>query len=103
MQPSEIYLLIIGMAVVTYIPRVLPAFLTDKIAFKGRAKKFLSLLPYAAMSALVFPGVFSVDDAFPLYGIAGGAVAALLAYFKCPLIVSVLGAVGVNYLLYLLF
>ena len=55
------------------------------------------------MSALVFPGVFSVDDAFPLYGIAGGAVAALLAYFKCPLIVSVLGAVAINYLLYLLF
>ena len=78
------------MAIVTYIPRVLPAFLTDRIAFKGRAKKFLSLLPYAAMSALVFPGVFSVDEA-------------LLAYFKCPLIVSVLGAVGINYLLYLIF
>lgn len=54
-----------------------------------------------ALSALIFPGVFSVDAAHPLFGIAGAA-AAVLALKKCPLIVCVLAAVGLNCVLYLM-
>lgn len=105
MSRTDAYLLIFGMAAVTYIPRALPAFLMDKLALSGRAKRFLSLLPYTALSALIFPGVFgvfSVDAAHPLFGIAGAAVAAVLALKKCPLIVCVLAAVGLNCALYLM-
>ena len=101
MNRTDVYLLIFGMAAVTYIPRALPAFLMDKLALNGRAKRFLSLLPYTAMSALIFPGVFFVDAAHPLFGIVGAAAAAVLALKKCPLIVCVLAAVGLNCLLYL--
>lgn len=101
MKNSEIYLLIAAMALVTYIPRALPAFLMEKITLNGRARKFLTLLPYAAMSALIFPGVFAVDAAYPIFGIIGGGIAVLLALKKCPLIVCVLGAVAANCLLYL--
>lgn len=102
MSRNEVYLLICGMAMATYLPRALPAFLMDKLAFGERTKKFLTLLPYTAMSALIFPGVFSVDTASPLFGIISGLIAVLLALRKCPLIVCVLGAVGVNCVLYLM-
>lgn len=102
MRESSIYLLIIGMALATYIPRALPAFLMDKLKLGGRFQKFLTLLPYTAMTALIFPDVFSVDAAHPLFGIIGAATAALLAWKRCPLIVCVLGAVGVNCVLYLM-
>lgn len=102
MSKTNVYLLIVGMAAVTYIPRALPAFFTDRLKVGGRLEKFLSLLPYAAMSALIFPGVFSVDAEHPLFGVAGALAASLLALKRCPLIVCVLAAVAVNYALYAL-
>lgn len=41
MSRTDAYLLIFGMAAVTYIPRALPAFLMDKLALSGRAKRSL--------------------------------------------------------------
>lgn len=102
MSRHEVYLLIFGMALATYIPRALPAFLIDRLRFGGRFQKFLTLLPYTAMSALIFPGVFTVDAAYPLFGIVAALVAVLLALRKCPLIICVLGAVGSNCIFYLL-
>ena len=102
MSRTDAYLLILGMAAVTYLPRVLPAFLMAKLVLSKRAEAFLLLLPYAAMSALISPGVFSVDAQHPLFGIAGGAAAAVLALKKCPLIVCVLAAVAIDCVLYLI-
>ena len=84
MSRLEVYLLIFGMAAATYIPRALPAFLMDKLTLSKRVESFLSLLPYTALSALIFPGVFSVDAEHPLFGIAGAAAAALLALKNAP-------------------
>ena len=103
MSRFDTYLLIFGMAIVTYIPRALPAFLVGRLRFGKRVQHFLNLLPYTAMSALIFPGVFSVDAEHPLFGIAGAAAAAVLALRKCPLIVCVLAAVAVDCALYLIF
>ena len=61
MQNRDIYLMILGMTLVTYLPRVLPAFLMGRIRLSARVEHFLQLIPYTAMTALVFPGVFSVD------------------------------------------
>lgn len=103
MRKFEIYLLIFGMALVTYIPRALPAFWMDRLRLGKRVQRFLSLLPYTAMSALIFPGVFSVDTEHPMFGVAGAAIAAVLALKKCSLIVCVIAALAVNCLLYLIF
>ena len=59
MQNRDIYLMILGMTLVTYLPRVLPAFLMGRIRLSARVEHFLQLIPYTAMTALVFPGVFS--------------------------------------------
>lgn len=101
MSRIEAAVLIIGMALVTYIPRAIPAVLVGKVKFGAKTEKFLKLIPYTAMSALVFPGVFTVDEN-PLIGIAGGAAAIVLALFKCPVIVCVLAAVGVDMALYMI-
>jgi hypothetical protein len=52
------------------------------------------------MSALIFPGVFTVD-ANPIIGIVGGAVAALLAWKKQPVMTCVLAAIAADFVLYL--
>lgn len=100
MSKNEIYLLIFGMAAVTYLPRALPALFMRKLTLGEKTQRFLNLLPYTAMAALIFPGIFCIDGAHPLYGAAGALAATLLAAKKCPLIVSVLAAVAVCSALY---
>jgi len=99
---TEHLLLILGMALVTFIPRALPAALIERMRFGPRMEKFLRLIPYTAMTALVFPGLLTVDAARPEIGVVGVLAAALLAWRKCPIMVCVLGAVGADLLLYLL-
>ncbi|MBE6933160.1 MAG: AzlD domain-containing protein [Ruminococcaceae bacterium] len=102
MSGTKVLLLILGMAIVTYIPRAIPAIFVDKLKFSPKVEKFLKLIPYTAMAALIFPGVFAVDAEKPLIGIVGGAVAGILAWKKCPVMVCVLAAIGADFLLYTL-
>lgn len=96
----EIILLIIGMTAVTYIPRALPAVFAGKIKFSPKFEKFLRLIPYTAMASLIFPGIFSVDEQNAYIGIVGGAVAALLAWLKMPVMVSVIGGIVADMIIY---
>ena len=50
MQNRDIYLMILGMTLVTYLPRVLPAFLMGRIRLSARIEHFLQLIPYTAMT-----------------------------------------------------
>ncbi len=99
---AEIVLILLGMCLVTYIPRALPAVLVERLRFSGKLEKFLKLIPYTAMAALIFPGVLFVDSANIWIGILGAAVAALLAFVKCPVMVCVLSAIAADVLLYVI-
>ena len=88
------------MAIVTYIPRAIPAIIVDKINFSDKVEKFLNLIPYTAMSALIFPGIITVDAHNPAIGVIGGGVAFALAWKKCSVMVCVLDAIAVDLLLY---
>ena len=101
MDPVKMLLLLGGMMLVTYLPRLLPLFFVDKIKIGGRLERFLKLIPYTAMSALIFPGILTVD-ANPLVGIVGGGVAATLAFLKCPVMVCVLAAIAADFVVYLI-
>ena len=100
MSGVKVLILFLGMTAVTYIPRAIPAVLLEKIKFGKKLEKFLKLIPYTAMSALVFPGVFTVDEGNPAIGIIGGAVAGVLAWLKCPVMVCVLGAIAADFIMY---
>ena len=95
MTDREILLLFAGMMLVTYVPRLLPFVLIDKMHFSPRAERFLRLIPYTAMAALIFPGVLSVDPERPWVGLAGAAAAAVLGLRRLPAIAGVLAAIAV--------
>ncbi len=84
-----IYLLV--MAGVTYLIRMLPFTLFRKEIRSPFVKSFLYYIPYAVLSAMTIPAIFYATGDFPS-AIAGTAVACVLAYRKCPLIVVALAA-----------
>lgn len=94
-----IILAIIGMSLATMIPRIIPGFLVDKLQFKPWVNRCLNAIPYAALGALIFPGILAVIPEEPVVGIIGGVVAAILAYFGLNVVLVVLGAILTVFLL----
>lgn len=90
---------IIGMALVTMIPRIIPAFIVDRIKFPNWVNRWLNAIPYAALGALTFPGILSVKPDQPQVGMMGGLVAIVLAFLGLNVILVVLGAVATVFLL----
>ena len=93
---------ILIMALVTYLPRVLPITL-----FRGRIRSryvrtFLDYTPYAVLGALTFPDIF-YSTGNMVSAAVGTAVALVLAYFRRGLVVVALGAILAVYLTQLLF
>lgn len=76
---------IIGCAIVTFIPRLIPALFIDRLDFSPKVEKFLNLIPYTALAALICPGVLTVDNQLWYIGLIGAIVAAGLAWKKVPL------------------
>lgn len=95
MTNREIYSMILGMALVTYLPRALPALFMDRLSIGPQMRRFLGLIPYTAMTALVFPAVFAVGESTW----QGALTAGILAWKKCPVILCVVAAVAVEALL----
>jgi len=89
----KILLIIVGMAFVTYIPRLIPVFIMDKLQLPSWGNKWLKSIPYAALGALIFPGVFAIEKDMPLLGLVGAIVAAALAYLKLHTIYVILGSI----------
>ncbi len=99
----NIILLIVLMALVTYLPRVIPAFIIDKVRLGGSVEKFLNLIPYTAMAALIFPGVLEADAGRWYIGVIGAAVAIGLSCIKkIPPTAVVLASVCAVMLVYLI-
>lgn len=94
-----IFLIIIGMSLVTMIPRIIPAFIVEKMVFKDWINKWLAAIPYAALGAMIFPGILYVKENEPMIGIIGGIVAIGLAFLGLNVMFVVVGAIGTVYLL----
>ncbi len=58
-------LVVLGMAMVTYIPRMLPMVLLKNLRLQPRVKRFLSFIPFAALGALIFPEILYSTDSVP--------------------------------------
>ncbi len=99
----NILLLILGMALVTYIPRLLPALFLDRFKFPEWFQKWLRNIPYAALGALIFPGVLFVEKDQPLIGLAGGVTAFLLAMLNLHITLIMAGTIGIVILIQYLF
>ncbi|MBF7097717.1 AzlD domain-containing protein [Alkalibacter mobilis] len=53
--------IITGMAIVTYLPRMIPFILMKDIEIPKKIDRFLSLIPYTILSALIFPGILEAS------------------------------------------
>ena len=78
-------MMILGCALVTFIPRLIPAIFVGQINFDKKMEKFLDLIPYTALSALIIPGVLTVDNQLWYIGLIGAIVAAAMSWKKVPL------------------
>lgn len=78
----NIEFLIFCLFLVTFIPRVLPSVLMDKLNYSRKFEKFLKLLTYTSLAALICPGVLNVDPNYWFVGLFGAIVAAILAWKK---------------------
>jgi branched-subunit amino acid transport protein len=94
-----IYWMIFGMFLVTYIPRLLPMVFTKDLVFPPLLEKWLSYIPYAALGALIFPGVLTVDQSYPWFGFLAAIIAFILAWFFKQMILILLSSILVVFLL----
>lgn len=79
------------MAGVTYLIRMLPFTLFRKQIKSPFFKSFLYYIPYAVLSAMTVPAIFTSTGSI-VTSLAGTAAALVLAYFGKPLIVVALAA-----------
>lgn len=58
---GQIALLILGMAIVSYLPRALPLLIFSNVEFPPWLVKWLSFIPAAVLAALLIPDLFLSD------------------------------------------
>lgn len=91
----DVFWIIVGMAVVTAGPRMLPAWLLERARPSPMIEAWLSHVPYAVLGALIFPGILTVNPERPLVGLAAGAVAAVLAWLRLHMLIVIGAAIAV--------
>jgi branched-subunit amino acid transport protein len=80
MNAERLILIFIGMWFVTYFPRLLPLFALSQVRLPDRLISWLSYLPAAILSALIFPGALMRDGVVDP-GIGNPSLWALAASF----------------------
>jgi branched-subunit amino acid transport protein len=90
--------LILGMAAVTYGPRLLPFLFFSNTPIPRRVNAFLKCIPVAAIGALIIPGVVTATPEIPQAALLGIGFTAVYGFFRGGIIVPVLGSVGVTFL-----
>lgn len=88
---------ILVMAIVTYLPRVLPLVLVQKNIKYRFIKSFLYYVPYAVLGAMTFPAIlYSTGNM--LSAVIGMAVAVVLAFFDKGLMKVAISSIAAVYI-----
>ena len=85
---ADVFLYIMGMAVVTYLVRVLPLTLIRKEIKNTFIKSFLYYVPYVTLSVMVFPAILEATSS-PWSALVGFIVAILLCLFWWQFVQSI--------------
>lgn len=103
MTASQYSLLIVGMLLVTYIPRVAPFWVMDRIQIPASVIRFLEFVPYAMLGALIFPGVITSVGGHWVISLTAFSVGVLAAYrwggTMVPILLSVITATLAQWLI----
>ncbi len=95
---NNLILIVLGMSAVTMIPRVIPFFWLRAEKLSPAVQNFFKCLPAAMLTALVLPSIASASGSTAL-SLAGGAAAVLLCFLRIGPTGTVIGSVGLLYLL----
>ena len=101
MKLSYILLGIAVMAGVTYLIRMIPMVFFRKKIENVWIQSFLYYVPYAVLTAMTFPSVFSSTGS-SLSAIIGCIVAMVLAFFERSLLIVAVGAAGAAFIVQIL-
>lgn len=91
----DMILLVLAMAAVTYLPRMAPVTFLQHVSIPPAMRRFFRFIPYAALGALIFPGI--VTSAGPEHipaALVGTAAAILLALSTGNVMLVVAGGIG---------
>ena len=89
------------MALVTYIPRVVPLTVFRKQIKSRYIRSFLDYTPYAVLGAMTFPDVFTSTGTL-VSAIAGTVTALILSYYRKGLVTVACAAIAVVYIVELM-
>lgn len=91
--------LIIGMGLVTYIPRLLPMIWLTKKELGPKMKRFLQFIPATSLSILIVRGILTASKDMFLPTLVGISLAGIVAYFKQNLILAVFTGLVASFLI----
>lgn len=94
----SVLIVILGMGMVTYLPRLMPFLLLTRRPIPRRLNAFLRCIPAAALGALIIPGALQATPEAPLAAIAGMGFTLVYGFVRGGMIIPVLGSVAVTYL-----
>ena len=93
-----VFICVLVMALVSYLPRVVPFTIFKKRIKSIYIQSLLSYMPYAVLGAMTFPSIF-YSTSNMLFSAFGTGVALLLAYKGQKLLPVAVISVGVIYFL----
>ncbi|WP_223633988.1 AzlD domain-containing protein [Planococcus sp. 4-30] len=86
--------MVLGMAVVTYIPRAIPLTFLEGRELPESVQNILRNIPYAVLGALIFPAIFFIQENI-WFGIIGAIAAFGIAFTGANVMIVVLGSIAV--------
>jgi len=99
---NELLMVVVGMAIVTYLPRLTPLVILRGKKLPPFLGTFLQFVPYAVLAALIFPGILSSTGETSTAA-AGALAAFFLAWMRLNIMLVVMGGIAGAYLGTLLF
>lgn len=84
------FTLILGMFVVTYLPRLIPLTVLTSKKVSNKMEQFLLYVPYTSLSILIIRGIITESSQMKLPTILGILVSGAVAYRKGNLVISVI-------------
>lgn len=91
--------LVIGMMLVTFLPRLLPLVTFSQRPLHPLIRRFLTYIPFTALGALIMSGVTQASSGMMAATIGGITVAAVCSWFKGGLVLSVLAAIVTGFII----
>lgn len=82
------------MALVTYLPRMLPLVIFRSELTSKRIRTFLNYIPYTVLASMTFPDIFYSTSNF-ISAITGSLTALILSYMEKSLVVVALASIAV--------